>query len=144
MRINQSIEKYPARDIVVAAVIACTAMTLAACGKSASQMASAAQSSAQSSAKPTTVTVRLQNIAIHPSKVTIQKGSSVKWVWLDKDLDTPHNVTPSSGSANRFKASGTRISGSYTVRFEKAGIYRYECTIHPASMQGTVAVHQID
>jgi plastocyanin len=92
---------------------------------------------------PALVTVRLQNIAFHPAQVTIDSGSSVRWVWLDKRLDTSHNVTPRAGGAGglRFKASSTRLSGSYTVRFEKTGRYLYECTIHPASMQGSVTVH---
>lgn len=105
------------------------ALLLIACSKTESSGAS----------HPTLTTIRLQNIAIHPNEVTISRGSSVKWVWLDQRLDTPHNVTSRSGGA-QFKGSGTRRSGSYTVRFEKSGTYLYECTIHPASMQGEIVV----
>lgn len=84
-------------------------------------------------------TVRLQNIAIHPAKVTIQLGSTVTWQWLDGHIDTAHNVTPQPGGL-QFKPSGTRLTGSYSIRFDKPGDYFYECTIHPASMQGEIVV----
>jgi plastocyanin len=87
----------------------------------------------------TPTTISLQNIAIHPATVTIRRGSTVRWVWLDGHLDTSHNVTSRTGG-RQFKSSGTRLTGSYAVRFEKPGKYLYECTIHPASMQGEIIV----
>jgi plastocyanin len=88
---------------------------------------------------PATATVRLQNVALHPGRVVIKRGGSVRWVWLDAAIDTEHNVT-STGGGPRFASSRTMRSGSYAVRFTRAGIYRYQCTIHPASMQGEVIV----
>jgi plastocyanin len=96
-------------------------------------------SNATPSNHPTNATVRLQNIAIHPSLVTIQQGSTVTWQWLDGHIDTSHNVTSLPGGP-QFKASGTRQSGSYSIRFTKPGKYLYECTLHPASMQGEIVV----
>jgi plastocyanin len=90
-------------------------------------------------ASTTATTIRLQNIAIHPSKVTIQRGSTVTWQWLDGHIDTSHNVTPLPGGL-QFKASGTRQTGSYSIRFNTPGKYFYECTLHPASMQGEIVV----
>jgi plastocyanin len=87
---------------------------------------------------PATATVRLQDVALHPGRVTIKRGGTVRWVWLDAAIDTEHNVTSTRGA--RFASSRTMRSGSYTVRFTRAGVYRYECTIHPASMQGEVVV----
>jgi len=84
-------------------------------------------------------TIRLQNIAIHPAKVTIQRGSTVTWQWLDGHIDTAHNVTSRPGGP-QFKPSGTRLTGSYSIHFDKPGTYFYECTIHPASMQGEIVV----
>jgi plastocyanin len=71
--------------------------------------------------------------------VTIHRGSTVKWVWLDRHLDTSHNVTSRPGGP-QFKASGTQLTGSYSVRFDTPGKYLYECTIHPASMQAQIVV----
>lgn len=82
-----------------------------------------------------TKTVILKNISIHPATVRIHAGDSVRWEF--KDRPTPHNVT-SSGKP-RFHSSATRQTGTYIVRFAKAGTYRYHCTIHP-NMQGRVVV----
>jgi plastocyanin len=84
-------------------------------------------------------TIRLQNIAIHPAKLTIKAGSTVTWQWLDGKIDTAHNVT-SLPDGLQFKPSGTRLTGVYAIRFQKPGKYFYECTIHPASMQGEIVV----
>ena len=83
----------------------------------------------------TTKSVTLKNIDISKKTVSIHRGDSVRWLF--RDAPTPHNVT--SSGAKRFKSSSSMTSGSYTVKFTKAGTYRYHCTIHP-SMQGKVVV----
>ena len=79
--------------------------------------------------------VLLKDIEFTPSTVTIQRGSSVRWVW--KDPRVSHNVK-SRGSV-RFRSSGTKLTGTHTVRFSSKGTYRYVCTIHP-NMVGKVVV----
>jgi plastocyanin len=83
--------------------------------------------------------VTLKNIQFHPGTVSIKVGQSVTWKWEDGNIDTQHNVT--SIGKTKFKSSTTKLSGTYTVRFNKAGTYKFECTIHPLSMQGKVVVH---
>jgi plastocyanin len=78
-----------------------------------------------------TTTVTLKDISFKKSTVKIAKGGSVKWVW--KDGDTPHNVTFAT------RHSKTQKSGSYTLRFARAGTLKYHCTIHPG-MDGKVVV----
>jgi plastocyanin len=78
-----------------------------------------------------TTTVTLKDISFKKSTVKIAKGGSVKWVW--KDGDTPHNVTFAT------RHSKTQKSGSYTLRFARAGTFTYHCTIHPG-MDGKVVV----
>jgi plastocyanin len=80
-------------------------------------------------------TVVLKNIAFNPKSVTIKKGGSVTWKW--QDGATPHTVT--SQGKTHFKSASARMSGSYTVKFAKAGTYHYVCTIHPG-MAGVVVV----
>jgi plastocyanin len=79
----------------------------------------------------TTTTVTLKNIDFKKSTVKIAKGGSVTWVW--KDGDTPHNVTFAT------KHSPTKKTGTYTLRFARAGTFTYHCTIHPG-MDGKVVV----
>ena len=81
-------------------------------------------------------TVILKNLRFSPSAVSIGRGQTVTWRWADGG--TPHNVISTSGS--RFHSSSTKVSGSYTVRFTRAGTYSYVCTIHPG-MRGKVIVH---
>jgi len=92
---------------------------------------------AASSAAPPAgkATVVLKNIAFTPKSVTIKKGGSVTWSW--RDGATPHTVT--STGKTHFKSAGARMSGTYSVRFTKAGTYHYVCTIHPG-MAGVVVV----
>jgi plastocyanin len=85
--------------------------------------------------------VKLKNVVISPKRVTIKRGATVTWKFLDGDIDTEHNVTSERRSgALRFHSSTSKQTGSYSVRFAKPGTYYYECTIHPQSMQGEIVV----
>lgn len=76
--------------------------------------------------------VSTKGIRFSPSTVTIRRGQTVTWKF--DDGSTPHNVV-----AAHFRSSPTRNSGTYTVRFTRAGTYSYVCTIHPG-MRGKVVV----
>jgi plastocyanin len=79
-------------------------------------------------------TVVLQNIRFHPGTLSIKRGDSVTWLWRDKG--TKHNVT-----GKGFK-SRTMGSGSFSVRFTRAGTFNYHCTIHVSEgMRGSIVVH---
>jgi plastocyanin len=81
-----------------------------------------------------THTVTLQNIRFHPPTLKIHRGETVRWLW--RDGGTEHNVT-----FHGFH-SRTQGSGSYSVRFNRAGTYSYRCTIHASEgMTGKVIVH---
>jgi plastocyanin len=102
------------------------ALTLA----SAALIPAAALGSAQSAARHT---VTLKNIRFHPGNLTINRGDSVTWAW--RDGETEHNVT-----FHGFH-SRTQTSGSYTVRFTRAGAFSYHCTIHVSEgMKGKIVV----
>jgi plastocyanin len=82
--------------------------------------------------------VTLRGIAFHPAKLTITRGSSVRFVWRDPGIT--HNVTSRGrGGRARFPSARSRKTGSYTVRFTRSGTYRYVCTIH-FGMKGTIVV----
>lgn len=78
-------------------------------------------------------TVTLRDIRFHPGNLTINRGDSVTWVWEDHGIE--HNV-----AFNGFR-SRTQTSGTYTVRFTRAGTFSYRCTIHAAEgMRGRITV----
>lgn len=81
-------------------------------------------------------TVRVKDIAFKPATTRITRGHRVTWRFLDGQY-VPHNVR--SVGAKRFKSSSDRTDGTYTVRFRKAGTYRYRCTLH-AGMTGKIIV----
>jgi plastocyanin len=79
--------------------------------------------------------VKLQDIDITPSTIRVDRGTTVRWRFLDDRV--PHDVT--SRGRPRFRGSETKSSGTHSVRFARRGTYRYVCTIHP-SMRGKVVV----
>jgi plastocyanin len=68
-----------------------------------------------------------------PTSLTIKAGSTVTWTNQD---DEPHTVVSDSGL---FRSGALDTNQSFSFRFEKAGTYRYLCSIHPR-MVGTVIV----
>jgi plastocyanin len=93
--------------------------------------AAAAVTAPAALASGTTATVTLKHSSFIRSTVHIHRGDSVKWLW--KDPTVPHNVTFA------HMHSTTRQKGTYTLRFTRAGTFRYHCTIHPG-MDGRVVV----
>jgi plastocyanin len=88
---------------------------------------------AASAAAPKSVT--LKNIAFSPERLSVARGTTVTFRW--RDDTTTHNVT--SRGAKRFKTIPDRTAGSIRRTFANAGVYRYECTLHPG-MTGQITV----
>ncbi len=90
-------------------------------------------------ASPKTHVIKAQNIAYTPERLVVHRGDRVTWEFLDAKLLSPHTVT--SVGSRRFKDSPkARLAGSFTAQFATRGTYRFECTIHPASMSGVIVV----
>jgi plastocyanin len=79
--------------------------------------------------------VKIKDIAFKPARVTIRRGGSVRWTFLD--VATSHNVR--SSGRPRFAGSPTKKTGTFRVTFKRAGTYRYVCTLH-LNMKGLVVV----
>lgn len=83
-----------------------------------------------------TVQVAYRNITIDPDTLRVKVGTTVTWTDYDS---VEHDVT-SEGGPQKF-ASGTFGEGhTFSVKLTKPGVIHYECTIHPASMNGTIEV----
>jgi plastocyanin len=94
-----------------------------------------AVTAAPAASSPGSASVRIKDIDFKPARVTIRRGGSVRWTFLD--ARTPHNVR--SKGTPRFRGSPTKQEGSYRVTFRRPGTYRYVCTLH-LNMKGTVVV----
>jgi len=81
-------------------------------------------------------TVTIKDIAFKPGKITVGRGTEVRWLF--RDGPTFHNVK--SGAKPRFRGSRDMRKGAFSKRFRRAGRYRYMCTLHPLAMKGVVVV----
>jgi plastocyanin len=83
-----------------------------------------------------TVQIAYRNIAIAPDTLKVKVGSTVKWTNFDS---VEHNVTSEGGPA-KFASKTFGENGTFEIKVNKPGVIHYECTIHPASMNGTIEV----
>lgn len=130
-----------------AAVLAgAVTLSLAACGSSAPTGAVSAVSTTAASRSTVSetlapvrsglVNVVYKNILIHPAAIVVRTGSTVKWT--NDDGDIAHNVESESGAS--FHSGDFAGGGTFEYKVTKVGVIRYQCSIHPASMQGTITV----
>jgi plastocyanin len=82
------------------------------------------------------VQIAYRNIAIDPDTVKVKVGSTLEWTDFD---DVTHNVTSESGPAH-FASANLKEGSKFSYKVTKPGIIHYECTYHPASMNGTIEV----
>jgi plastocyanin len=89
-------------------------------------------------ARGTDATVSVVDFAFQPPTMTVDAGATVTWTVMR--AQDPHTVTPVD-PPDAFVGSPLLHQGDhFSVTFSQAGTYRYECTIHPEDMQGTVIV----
>jgi plastocyanin len=82
-----------------------------------------------------TKTVQVKDDVFVANRITVKKGTTVKWVWKGK---APHNVKVTKGPA-RF-ASTTQTKGTFSKKLTKKGTYTILCTIHAPGMKMTITV----
>ena len=81
-------------------------------------------------AADTSVAIKNFNFAMD---VTVTPGSTVTWTNLDGE---PHTVTSADGL---FRSPALDQNDSFSFKFDKPGVYKYICSIHP-KMRATVTV----
>ena len=82
-----------------------------------------------------------------PQAIVVPEGSPVTWINSDT-LGAPHNVRAQQAVySDGSQATGSEMDGNigsqgsrHTYRFDRPGTYKYVCTIHAATMHGTVTV----
>jgi plastocyanin len=83
-----------------------------------------------------TVEVAYRNITISPDTLRVKAGTTVHWTNFDT---VEHNVTSRSGP-QRLASKNFSEGGGFAVKLTSPGTIHYECTIHPATMNGTIEV----
>jgi plastocyanin len=83
-----------------------------------------------------TVQIAYRNVTIAPGAPRVKVGSTIKWTNFD---DIAHNVTSEDGP-QKFASKDFGEGGTFEIKARKPGVIHYECTIHPATMNGTIEV----
>jgi len=82
------------------------------------------------------VQIAYRNITIQPDTVKVKVGSTITWTNYDS---IEHNVT-SEGGPQKFASGDISEGAHFAIKATTPGVIHYECTIHPASMNGTIEV----
>ena len=74
------------------------------------------------------------------ASVNIKPGDTVRWIWAEDNM--PHDVTSNDSSAPDGFGSEMMIGeGSvYQYTFTEETVFNYHCSIHQATMFGTITV----
>jgi plastocyanin len=118
-------------------------MTLIACLLGCAVLVPAAFGTTPAKKKPVVKTAHVLDDFYSPTKVTIKKGQQVNWIWSQSNFDT-HTVSLIKGPKGISKRKFSSIQASAGIHFKltflKAGVYHFQCMIHPLQMNMTVTV----
>jgi plastocyanin len=83
------------------------------------------------SGKPQHKKVEVGDNFYAPSKLTVNKGSTITWVWPDEAIDV-HDVKLSKGPKGVKKFQSDPAAGGYTYKrkLKVPGTYKIVCTLH--------------
>lgn len=89
---------------------------------------------------PKTKKVKVGDDYYLPVKLTVKKGTKVKWSWLDGNQDT-HDVRLKTGpkGVKKFKSGLAASDYSYSKKFTVPGTYKIYCSLHK-EMKETIVV----
>src|SRR5262249_23014680 len=90
--------------------------------------------SASAPAHGGSVQIASRNITIQPDEVKVSVGSTITWTNYDS---IEHNIT-SEGGPQKFASGDIGEGAHFAIKATTPGVIHYECTIHPASMNGTI------
>ncbi|MFZ1156097.1 MAG: plastocyanin/azurin family copper-binding protein [Solirubrobacteraceae bacterium] len=82
------------------------------------------------------VKINYHEISIEPDTLKVKVGSTIEWTNEDS---VEHNVTSASGPS-KFASKNFGEGGTFEIRANKPGVIHYRCTLHPATMNGTIEV----
>jgi len=87
------------------------------------------------------VEIKLSQIMFDPQNIKVSRGTKVTWV---NDDSVEHYVNTDSHPAHTYytgqNSEGLAQGDSYSIVFDKAGIYPYHCSVHADNMVGNILV----
>lgn len=88
---------------------------------------------ASASASAGDATIVMKNFDFAPMALTVKPGTTVTWKNLDEE---PHTVVSTDGL---FRSRALDENDVFSFKFDKPGVYRFVCSIHP-KMMGTITI----
>jgi plastocyanin len=79
------------------------------------------------------ITIAIKSFKFMTMDAHVSPGSTVTWKNLDEE---PHTVASETGL---FHSAGLDTGQSFSFKFDKPGVYKYRCSIHP-QMVATITV----
>lgn len=78
-----------------------------------------------------TKTVKVADNFYSPKKLTVAKGTTIKWVWSNRNADS-HDVylNKKPKGVKRFQSAPAATFFSFKRKLKKAGTYKFLCTFH--------------
>ena len=131
---------------LLALMLACLALGLAACGGdddsggSSDGGSSTGQSSGGSSSGGGGASVGMQNIQFDPKDITVKAGETITFT---NDESVPHDVHKESGPGGDFSSGpdgGMQQGDTFELKLDQPGTYEYVCHVHAPGMAGTITV----
>lgn len=103
----------------------------------------AAVPAAAGGGKPQKKTVKIADNYYSPTKLTVNKGSTITWKWPDTTGDT-HDVLLDKGpkGAKTFQSETAGSFYSYKRKLTTPGVYKIICTLHEQEMKMTITVRK--
>ena len=130
---------------LLALVLACLALGLAACGGD-DDDSGGGGGGASTSNQPAAggggggVKVSLKNIQFNPIDVTVKPGQTITFT---NDESIPHDVHKESGPGADFASGpdgGMQQGDTFELKLDKPGTYKYVCHVHAPGMAGTITI----
>ena len=133
---------------LLALLIACLALTVAACGDDDDDDGGGSTGATTTEQTDTgkapsgggggeTAEVDIPDISFEPKSLTVKAGTTVTWTNSD---DIPHTVTKDGGPGAEFDSGNLAPGDTFEQTFDAKGKVDYVCQIHPGQ-EGSVTVN---
>ena len=132
---------------LLALLLACLALGLAACGGDDDSGGSSGGGSSTGQSGGSgggsgggAASVSMKSIQFSPKDLTVKPGETITFT---NDESVPHDVHKESGPGGDFASGpdgGMQEGDTFKLKLDKPGTYKYVCHVHAPGMAGTITV----
>ena len=125
---------------LLALILACLALGLAACGGDDDDGGGDGGNASEQPAGGGGTEVSLENVQFDPKDVTVKAGETITF---KNNESIPHDVHKTSGPGDDFASGpsgGMQEGDTFELKLDQPGKYEYVCDVHAPGMAGTITV----